>query len=71
MSRYGGHELYQLCKTPAQLQNSHIIPAFVFKWMKSGGTGYIRHTGNINKRVRDDTTRKMLCADCEALRLRD
>lgn len=67
MSRLSGHEICQLCKTPATLQNSHIIPAFVFKWLKSGGAGHIRHTGNINKRVQDGATRKMLCADCEAL----
>jgi hypothetical protein len=59
-------EICRLCKNAAALQNSHIIPAFVFKWLKSGGAGHIRHTANINRRVQDGATRKLLCADCEA-----
>ena len=67
MPRVSHQVVCQLCKTPAPLQNSHIIPAFVFKWLKSGGAGHIRHTGNINRRVQDGATKKMLCAECEAL----
>jgi hypothetical protein len=67
MVRQSDQEVCRLCKKHAALQNSHIIPAFVFKWLKSGGAGHIRHTGNINRRVQDGATRKMLCADCEAL----
>jgi len=67
MSNPSDKERCRLCKSFSPLQNSHIIPAFVFKWLKYGGAGHIRHTGNMNKRVQDGATEKLLCANCEAL----
>jgi hypothetical protein len=61
-----------LCERTAQLQQSHTIPAFVFRWLKSSGpTGHIRNMLEPNKRVQDGVKYPLLCADCEALLSRD
>ena len=61
-----------MCERTAPLQQSHIIPAFVFRWLKSSGpSGHIRNTLEPNKRVQDGVKRASLCADCEALLSRD
>jgi hypothetical protein len=67
MSGLPDEEQCRLCKDFAPLQNSHIIPAFTFRWLKSGGAGHIRHTGSINRRIQDGAIEKLLCAKCEAL----
>lgn len=54
----------RLCQNHAELQLSHVIPAFVFKWLKKGGP--IRHSANINQRVQDGLKFEWLCASCEA-----
>jgi len=47
---------------------SHIIPSFVFKWLKeSSGTGFIRFGRSPNLRVQDGPTYYLLCSDCEEL----
>jgi hypothetical protein len=57
-----------MCERTATLQQSHIIPAFVFRWLKSSGpSGHIRNTSEPNKRVQDGAKRALLCAGCEAL----
>jgi hypothetical protein len=57
-----------MCGRTAPLQQSHIIPAFVFRWLKSSGlTGHIRNTLEPNKRIQDGTKRALLCIDCETL----
>lgn len=61
-----------MCERAVPLQQSHIIPAFVFRWLKSSGpTGYIRNTLEPNKRVQDGVRSLLLCADCEAILSRD
>ena len=55
----------RLCKQHADLQVSHILPAFVFKWLKKDG--FIRHSAKINKRTQDGAKEKWLCAECEEL----
>jgi hypothetical protein len=61
-----------LCERTAPLQQSNIIPAFVFRWLKSSGpSGYIRNTLEPNKRVQDGVKRLLLCADCEERLSRD
>jgi hypothetical protein len=61
-----------LCEHSAPLQQSHIIPAFVFRWLKSSGlTGHIRNTLEPNKRIQDGVKRTLLCAECETLLSRD
>jgi hypothetical protein len=53
-----------LCNRECALQQSHIIPAFVFKWLKKDG--HIRHAENINRRVQDGAKVELLCRECEA-----
>jgi hypothetical protein len=50
----------------ATLKESHIIPAFAFRWLrKTGLTSNIRRGDQPNKRVQDGWKVKMLCEDCE------
>jgi len=57
-----------LCGKEKELQESHIIPSFVFKWLKdSSVTGHFRHGETINKRVQDGAKLYLLCWDCEQL----
>ena len=56
----------RLCKATAVLKESHIIPAFVYRWMKdSSATGYIRSGNAANLRVQDGEKRYLLCFACE------
>lgn len=57
----------RLCGNTCELKDSHIIPKFVYDWMKKTGTGYIRCINNINKRLQDGFTQELLCHDCEEL----
>ena len=61
-------EACALCNKKRKLCNSHILPAFVFKWKKktSGGVA-IRTAENPNKRVQDGYKIKLLCEECEGL----
>jgi hypothetical protein len=47
------------------LKNSHILPKFIYKWMKSTGTGRLRHIENINVPKEDGIKLKFLCGNCE------
>lgn len=45
---------------------SHIIPKFIFRWIKKTSiTGKLRSTDNPNLRKQDGETKKFFCADCE------
>jgi|SRR5581483_7633832 len=57
--------LCRLCNRSAILQHSHILPAFVFRWLKQDG--FIRHSAQIDKRVQDGAKEYWLCSDCEGL----
>lgn len=58
----------RLCGQVATLQQSHIIPAFVYSWLKdTSGTGYLRLGTAPNKRVQDGFKRPWLCSTCEGL----
>jgi len=60
--------LCRLCNTEATLQHSHILPAFVFRWMReSSGGGYLRNGMTPNRRVQDGLKRYWLCVGCEEL----
>lgn len=55
-----------LCERLARLQDSHIIPAFVYRWMRrTSSTGYLRGSEVINRRVQDGIKVKWLCTNCE------
>lgn len=54
------------CGLNAPLRESHVLPAFVYRWLKGGsGTGYIRNTENPNRRVQDGLKLPWLCSGCE------
>lgn len=55
----------KLCNEPGDLQQSHVLPAFAFKWMKQAG--HIRKSGLPNRRLQDGEKREWLCWDCEQL----
>ena len=49
-----------------ELQRSHILPAFAFRWMKkSSATGHIRNGEEPNRRVQDGLKERWLCSPCE------
>lgn len=55
-----------LCKKEADLRRSHIIPAFVFRWLKeTSATGHLRAAMNPHKRAQDGLKAPMLCEECE------
>ncbi|HEY8137520.1 MAG TPA: hypothetical protein VIF61_06745 [Methylocystis sp.] len=58
-----------LCGEHKSLRNSHVLPAFVYRWLRdrSGATGHIRSTENPNLRVQDGLKFPWLCGDCEGL----
>jgi hypothetical protein len=57
-----------LCDNKARLHQSHVIPAFVFRWLRdTSATGHMRHAKNPNKRVQDCEKFPWLCSECEAL----
>ncbi|MCT4640524.1 MAG: hypothetical protein N4A72_22695 [Bacteroidales bacterium] len=45
--------------------DSHVIPKFIFKWIKKTGTGRLRSIENINLPVQDGIVEQLLCRDCE------
>lgn len=58
----------RLCGTSSELQCSHIIPSFIFNWLKStSATGHIRYGEEINKRVQDGLKAYWLCSECEQM----
>lgn len=57
----------RLCKTESELQLSHVVPAFVFRWLRdSSGNSHMRSTEAPNRRVQDGPQRHWLCLGCEA-----
>ena len=58
----------RLCKADSELQLSHILPAFAYRWLReSSGHGHIRASDEPNKRVQDGLKRYWLCSACEEL----
>ena len=55
-----------LCNTESVLEESHVIPSFVYKWIKgSSGNGYLRFGMVPNRRVQDGLKFYWLCGECE------
>ena len=54
-----------LCLQEQPLQESHLIPKFVGKWLKEKGTGYLANAADGSNRVQDLVKIKLLCKDCE------
>ena len=56
----------RLCGILAELEQGHIVPAFVGRWLKdSSATGYLRHGMTMNRRVQDTEKEYWLCGVCE------
>lgn len=54
------------CDQNKELRESHVIPSFIYKWIKeSSGGGYLRHGMTPNKRIQDGAKYYWLCDDCE------
>jgi len=54
-----------LCLKEKTILESHIIPKFVFKWLKETGSSYLRNPSNPNIRLQDGIKEKLLCFECE------
>lgn len=55
-----------LCNKKNAIENSHVIPKFIFSWLKNTSpTGYLRTTENPKLRVQDGQKGAYLCTDCE------
>lgn len=62
-----GRSNCRLCEEPNATVQSHIVPSFVFKWIKNtSATGYLRSTQN-NKRIQDGLKSNLLCGKCEQI----
>lgn len=56
-----------LCGTTSELQNSHVVPAFAYRWLReTSGNGHLRSSRNPNLRVQDGPKEHWLCLNCEA-----
>lgn len=56
----------RLCQQPADLQGSHIIPSFVFRWAKdTSPTPFMRTSNDPERRTQDGIKKHWLCSDCE------
>lgn len=61
-------EICKLCHNKSKLEQSHIIPQFLYKWLKeTSATGHLRFGRNINKRAQDGFKENLLCRNCEDL----
>ncbi len=55
-----------LCLESRPLCDSHIVPAFVGRYLKeTSATGYLRAAEKSNRRVQDLPTKPLLCSQCE------
>jgi hypothetical protein len=58
--------LCALCLCDRELSDSHLVPKFVFDYLKrTSATGYLRFSSQPNRRVQDGRKLPMLCTDCE------
>ena len=58
----------RLCLKQGKLENSHIIPSFLYRWLKeTSGTGFLRFGRSPNRRVQDGYKDYWLCPNCEDL----
>ena len=56
----------RLCDRDSDLVQSHIIPRFVFRWLReSSVTGHMRFAENPNVRSQDGLKKRLLCNECE------
>lgn len=61
-------DICKLCHKKVDLKQSHIIPKFIFRWLKeTSATGYLRFGQNPNVRIQDGFKEFWLCGECENL----
>src|ERR1035437_4486865 len=56
-----------LCQNQRALRKSHLIPKYIFKWLKDTGSGHLRSCENLNLRIQDGPKHHLLCQDCKDL----
>lgn len=57
----------RLCLRHKKLRRSHIVPAFVFRWLRNtSATGFLRFGLVPNRREQDGWKVHLLCGECEA-----
>ena len=55
-----------LCEKTAVLRKSHVLPAFLFRWLRtSSATGHLRFAENINRRIQDGWKLESYCNDSD------
>jgi len=57
----------RLCERTAELQVSHILPAFVIRWLKRSSLAPLRSGAAPNVRTQDGPKLHLLCRDCEQM----
>ena len=58
----------RLCRAHEALRNSHVLPAFAFRWLReTSATGYFRYGATPNLRVQDGPKCRLLCDTCEGV----
>ncbi len=56
----------RMCSKVGPLEAGHILPSFVYRWLKdTSATGYLRTGENPNLRIQDGVKRHWFCRDCE------
>jgi len=56
----------RMCLEDGPLENSHVVPSFVWRWLKNtSALGYLRTGENPNLRVQDGWKRQWFCRACE------
>lgn len=59
-------ETCALCRQSDDFRQSHIVPRFVYDWLKSSSaTGYFRTNTTPNRREQDGQKLRLLCGECE------
>jgi hypothetical protein len=55
----------RLCREHAVLCESHVLPAFVCRWLAETSLGHVRSTAEPNRRIQDGLKEYWLCNACE------
>lgn len=58
-------KLCALCSKKTELKESHIVPKFIFRWLKTTSGLKLRGLSNINVKVQDGPKLELLCGACE------
>ena len=57
----------KLCLEKKDLKMSHIVPKFVWRWVRNPVPGGLRSSRKPNQRIQDGPKAYLLCSDCEQL----